>query len=59
MLNKLILSKQNWWQLSLALFGTFFGLSMLLISVQFYADFNAVLHNSDNDLLCDQYLVIN
>jgi len=59
MLNKLILSKQNWWQLSLALFGTFFGLSMLLISVQFYADFNAVLHNSDNDLLGDQYLVIN
>jgi hypothetical protein len=59
MINKLILSKQNWLQLSLALFGTFFGLSMLLISVQFYQDFNGVLHNDEGDLLGDQYIVIN
>lgn len=48
MLKKLLWKDKNNWQLAGATLGAFIGLFLLLLSQQFYFDFNYLLHNKES-----------
>ncbi len=58
MTGRLLLSGQNYKQLIPVVFGSFFGMLMLLISVQLYFSLNSLV-TERKDLLSAQFLVIN
>lgn len=58
MIRRLILSKQSYWQLSVVLFGTLFGLLMVMSSLQIYFDIRSIVDNK-KELISSQFLVVN
>lgn len=57
MLKKLLWADKNNWQIAGATFGAFLGLFLLLLSQQFYFDFNYLIEN--NDKRSDAFLILN
>ncbi|MES2617591.1 MAG: hypothetical protein V4613_06925 [Bacteroidota bacterium] len=58
MIKQILLAKQNYWQLGFVMLGSFFGLLLVMSSVQLYCDFKAIVANK-NDLIAPQFVVVN
>jgi len=58
MIKKLILAKQSYLQLSIVMFGSLFGLLLVMASLQFFLDFKQLIVNKE-DLISPQFLVVN
>lgn len=57
MIRKIILRSQSYWQLIFALLGSYIGVLIVLITVQFYSDLNSTLLKR-NDVLGSDYIVV-
>ena len=55
---RLILSKQSYLQLSVVVFGTLFGLLMVMSSLQLYKDIKSIV-DARKELISAQFLVVN
>ncbi len=58
MIRQLILSKQNYLQLTVVLLGSLFGLLLMMGSTQIYLDVQSIF-NTRKDLVSSQFLVVN
>jgi hypothetical protein len=58
MIRRLILSKQSYIQLTVVLFGSLFGLLMVMSSLQIYQDIRSIVDNK-KELISSQFLVVN
>lgn len=58
MIRQLILSKQNYLQLSVVLLGSLFGLLLMMSSTQIYMDIQSIF-DTRKDLVSSQFLVVN
>jgi hypothetical protein len=58
MIRRLILAKQSLLQLSIVMFGSLFGLLLVMGSLQLFLDFRQLLTNKE-DLISPQFLVVN
>lgn len=58
MIRRLILSKQSYMQLTVVLFGSLFGLLMVMSSLQIYQDIRSIVDNK-KELISSQFLVVN
>src|SRR5574343_612403 len=58
MIRRLILSKQSYLQLSVVVFGTLFGLLMVMSSLQLYKDIKSIV-DAKKELISAQFLVVN
>lgn len=58
MIRKLILSKQSYLQLIIVLFGSLFGLLLMMSSMQVYTDVKSIVDNK-KELISSQFLVVN
>ncbi len=57
LLQKLLWQNKSRWQLIVALLGTFWGLFLVLASLQIYFDIQQILHGDKSD--SEQYIIIN
>ncbi len=58
MIRRLILSKQSYLQLTVVMFGSLFGLLMVMSSLQLYRDIQSIIDNK-KELISSQFLVVN
>ncbi|MEY4573231.1 MAG: hypothetical protein RLZ10_2515 [Bacteroidota bacterium] len=58
MIRRLILFKQSYIQLTVVLFGSLFGLLMVMSSLQIYQDIRSIVDNK-KELISSQFLVVN
>ncbi len=58
MIRNLILAKQSYLQLTIVMFGSLFGLVLVMGSVQLFFDFKQLIVNKE-DLVSPQFLVVN
>src|SRR5215216_4252078 len=58
MIRKLILSRQSYLQLTIVMFGSLFGLLLVMGTVQLFFDFRQLIVNKE-DLVGPQFLVVN